>query len=215
MQTRRLTCQCTAARQPGLARLACLAGHSCRGKSFLSWQVIPVVASHSCRGKSFLSWQVIPVVASHSCRGKSCGTGRVCRKQGVSGQRGTTLARKRVAEHRRILVAGSAACPTCPRTVANQAWFNKARFWVARPESAKGVGGAAPRPSQTQGVPPRFEPCRKPPWRCVTSAAQTRGCGHRLRCQRPWQLNSAVTLPSRRRQFPARIAGSSGPTGRR
>ncbi len=27
------------------------------------------------------------------------------------------------------------------------AWFNKARFWVARP-------------SQTQGVPPRFEPCR-------------------------------------------------------
>jgi hypothetical protein len=35
-------------------------------------------------------------------------------------------------------------------------WSN----WVARPESSKGVPGdilPSPRPSKTQGVPPRFE----------------------------------------------------------
>ncbi len=37
------------------------------------------------------------------------------------------------------------------------------------------------------GVPPRFEPCRKPTRRCVTSEARARGCGHRLRCQPPRQ----------------------------
>src|SRR4051794_38519652 len=33
------------------------------------------------------------------------------------------------------------------------AWFKVVPFWVARPESSKGVAGRNPRPSKTQGVP--------------------------------------------------------------
>src|SRR5439155_3641807 len=47
----------------------------------------------------------------------------------------------------------------CGLVISTLAWFKKARFGVARPESSKGVSAATPRPSRTQGVPPTFEPC--------------------------------------------------------
>ncbi len=63
---------------------------------------------------------------------------------------------------------------------------------------AWGRPGAPPRPSQTQGVPPRFEPWRKGTWMCVTRECRTPGCGPRLRCQPPWHR-------TRRRSFQAAI----------